>query len=61
MNRNIYLIITPTISNIGGSQIYSLNKYHFLEKKTIWSFYFTCKYWRYNLNRGDEGLEKTRC
>lgn len=33
MNRNIYLIITPTISNIGGSQIYSLNKYHFLEKK----------------------------
>ena len=33
MKNEIYIIITPTICNVGGSQIYSLNKIHYLRKK----------------------------
>lgn len=31
--NNLYLVITPTISLVGGAQIYSLNKLHYYQRK----------------------------
>ncbi len=38
MKNGIYIIITPTISNVGGSQIYSLNKIHYLRRNGFKTF-----------------------
>ena len=38
--KSIYIIITPTIKNAGGSQIYSLNKVRFMQKQGFSTYIF---------------------